>query len=133
MRIKRVFPLKEVDVTTMEPRTFEFALGVAELAREIRSVVPDTITERLVEIGAEIGADVAEAQGRNGRQTYVQKMNSARHGTKDIAYWLKLTAALAPDCADAADDLLEEAESLHDCLTQVCARARQNAEMRRGA
>ena len=133
MRIKRLFPLKEVDVTTMEPRTFEFAVAVAELARELRSTVPDAITERLVEIGAEIGADVAEAQGRNGRETYILKMSSARQGTRDIAYWLKLTAALAPDRADEAENLLEEAESLHDCLTQICARARQNAEMRRGA
>jgi four helix bundle protein len=133
MRIKRVFPLKEVDVTTMEPRTFEFAVAVAELAQDLRATVPETITERLVEIGAEIGADVAEAQGRNGRQTFVLKMNSARLGTRDIVYWLKLGAALEPRCADAAENLLEETEALHDCLTQICARARQGAEMRRGA
>ena len=104
MRIKRVFPLKEVDVTTMEPRTFEFAVAVAQLAGELRSSVPETITERLVQIGAEIGADVAEAQGRNGRETFVLKMNSARLGTKDIVYWLKLAAALEPGRAALDDD-----------------------------
>ena len=133
MRIKRLFPLKEVDLTTMEPRTFEFAVAVAELAREVEASVPTPIRDRLVEMSAAIGADVAEAQGRNGRQIYIDKMNSARHGARDIAYWLKLVAALAPESADDADNLQDEAESLHNCLVQICARARQNAEMRRGA
>jgi len=99
-----------------------------QLVREADTDIPHALGTKLITVGTDIGAQVAEAQVGSSKRHFYGKMNDARRLSREIGYWLKVV--LAADCVprDVLAPYLDEAHSLHKTLTNLCVAAKQEME-----
>jgi four helix bundle protein len=107
-----------------------FAAGVVDLARRFPADAPPAVAHRLVEVGADLGANVAEAYASGSARTRLTRLETARRGSRAVRYWLLLAVETGLAPVDDAETLLAQADALHQTLTALCGEARRNAETR---
>ena len=112
----------------MEERSFQFAVAVVRLGTELSDHAPRKLLDRIVGLGTDLGADVAEAFASHSRRTYLSRLESARRISREMGYWLKLLIGAELAGADTVRPFLDEAHALHTILTTLCSRVRQEVE-----
>jgi len=110
----------------LEARSFEFAVAVVRLAAQLPERTPAALTERLVQLGTGIGADVHEAYASHGRRTHLTRLESARRASREIDYWLRLLGGSDLVALHALEPFLSESRNLHALLTNLCALTRED-------
>lgn len=71
-------------------KTFEFALKVIELYKQLLSENEYIISKQLLKSGTSIGANVEEAIAAQSRKDFVSKMSIASKEARETDYWLRL-------------------------------------------
>lgn len=71
-------------------KTFEFALKVIELYKQLLSENEYIISKQLLKCGTSIGANVEEAIAAQSRKDFVSKMSIASKEARETDYWLRL-------------------------------------------
>ncbi|MGO2103573.1 MAG: four helix bundle protein [Psychroflexus halocasei] len=71
-------------------KTFEFALKVIELYKQLLSENEYIISKQLLKSGTSIGANIEEAIAAQSRKDFVSKMSIASKEARETDYWLRL-------------------------------------------
>ena len=71
-------------------KTFEFAIKVIELYKQLLSENEFIISKQLLKSGTSIGANVEEAIAAQSRKDFVSKMSIASKEARETDYWLRL-------------------------------------------
>lgn len=71
-------------------KTFQFALKVIELYKQLLSENEYIISKQLLKSGTSIGANVEEAIAAQSRKDFVSKMSIASKEARETDYWLRL-------------------------------------------
>jgi four helix bundle protein len=108
-------------------KSFEFALGVVRLDRELNSRREYVLSKQLLKAGTSIGANVEEALAAQSRRDFLSKMSIASKEARECHYWLRIVreAELLP--RDAVDPHLEKCEELIRLLTAIVKATRETS------
>ena len=74
----------------IQSKSFEFALGVINLYKELQSQKEFVISKQLLRSGTSIGANVEEATAAQSRRDFLSKMAIASKEARETKYWLRL-------------------------------------------
>ncbi len=99
-------------------KTFDFALSIIELYREMTNQKEYIISKQILRSGTSIGANVSEATAAISKKDFIAKMSIASKEARETRYWLKL-----PDKSNFVKcDLknrMEEIENITNILTAI--------------
>ena len=111
----------------IKERTFEFAIQVVALCRELEHVSggAGTFADLLLRCGASIGAHVEDAHGNHGKSEFINKMSTATQAARETKYWLRLAAAAELIPRSRLTDLMDESSQLIAILTTIVKRSRE--------
>ena len=100
-------------------KSFEFALQIIKVCRELRAFHEYEIAKQLIRSGTAVGALVEEAVGAESRKDFLHKMSMAHKEARESHYWLRLLGA--SDLLQSRDltALLSEADELVSLLTRI--------------
>lgn len=71
-------------------KTFEFALSIIELYREMTEQKEYILSKQILRSGTSIGANVSEAMAAISKKDFTAKMSIASKEARETKYWLKL-------------------------------------------
>jgi four helix bundle protein len=74
----------------VKDKSFEFALRIVDVARDLRGGRVDIMARQLLRSGTSIGAAVREAEYAESRPDFIHKMSIALKEANEVAYWLEL-------------------------------------------
>ena len=107
-------------------RTFQFAIQVLDRVQSFPAgTIGWLVSKQLARSGTSIGANVAEADGALTSAEFASICNIARREAAEARYWLRICKYLGFIDAPAADQLLREAQELHDVLATIVRKTHQ--------
>ncbi|MFQ4137399.1 four helix bundle protein [Nodosilinea sp. PGN35] len=71
-------------------KSFEFALGIIALYKQLQVQREFVISKQLLRSGTSIGANVEEATAAQSRRDFLSKMAIASKEARETRYWLRL-------------------------------------------
>src|SRR5262245_26916172 len=74
----------------IQQRSFDFALDVIRLYRELQNCHEYVLSKQLLRSGTSIGANVEEATAGQSRNDFLAKMSIASKEARETRYWLQL-------------------------------------------
>jgi len=74
----------------IEKKSFEFALKVIELYRNLISQNEYVLSKQLLKSGTSIGANVVESSAAQTKKDFITKMSIASKEARETKYWLNL-------------------------------------------
>ena len=74
----------------IQKKSFEFALEIIQLYRELEQQREYVLSKQLLRSGTSIGANVEEASAGQSRNHFLSKMSIASKEAKETKYWLRL-------------------------------------------
>jgi len=74
----------------IQEKSFEFAIEIIELYKELNSKNEFIISKQLLRSGTSIGANVEEALAAQSRKDFIAKMSIASKEARETRYWLTL-------------------------------------------
>src|SRR5262245_40032684 len=74
----------------IQQRSFDFALDVIRLYRELQNCHEYVLSKQLLRSGTSIGANVEEAGAGQSRNDFLAKMAIASKEARETRYWLRL-------------------------------------------
>ena len=74
-------------------KSFNFALEIIRLCRELQDSREYVISKQLMRSGTSIGANIEEAVSAESRRDFLHKMNLALKEARESHYWLRLLNA----------------------------------------
>ncbi len=77
----------------IQKKSFEFALEIIQLYRELQEKGEYVLSKQLLRSGTSIGANVEEASGGQSRRDFIAKMYIACKEARETRYWLRLLQA----------------------------------------
>jgi four helix bundle protein len=77
----------------IQNKSFEFALAVIELYRELQAKKEFDISRQFLSSGTSIGANVEEANAAYFKRDFLHKMSIASKEGRESSYWLRLIKA----------------------------------------
>ena len=80
----------KVAESTIQKKSFRFALEIIELYRELLERKEYVISKQLLRSGTSIGANVEEASAAQSRNDFLSKMSIASKEARETKYWLRL-------------------------------------------
>ncbi len=83
----------EADSNPVRRKSFDFALVIVSLCRELQASREYVISRQLMKSGTSIGANVEEAVSAESRKDFLHKMNLALKEARESHYWLRLLDA----------------------------------------
>ena len=76
--------------SVISEKSFEFAVKVFKLVRELREAHEYELGSQLLRSGTSIGANVSEGQQGQSRKDFISKMSIALKEAHETKYWLRL-------------------------------------------
>ena len=109
-------------------KSYEFALRVIRLQRELVARQEFLLSRQLLRSGTSIGANVEEALAGQSRRDFASKMAIASKEARECSYWLRLLrdSKLAP--VEHIDPLLAECNELVRMLTAIVKSTRERPD-----
>ena len=100
-------------------RSYDFALRVVRLFRELESSREYIMSKQVLRAGTSIGANVEEAGAAQSHREFVAKMSIASKEARECHYWLRLLrdGNLIP--APRIQPLIDECDELVRILTAI--------------
>lgn len=77
----------------IKDRTFDFALMIIELYKNLIAHKEYVISKQLLKCGTSIGANVEEAVAGQSKKDFIAKMAIASKEARETGYWLRLLKA----------------------------------------
>jgi four helix bundle protein len=74
----------------IEERSFNFAIEIVKLYKELKNLNEFVISKQLLRAGTSIGANVSEAQAAQTKKDFIMKMTIASKEAREARYWLQL-------------------------------------------
>lgn len=74
----------------IQVRSFEFALNIIHLYKELRNENEFIISKQLLRSGTSIGANIEEATAAESRKDFIHKMSLSSKEARETRYWLQL-------------------------------------------
>ena len=108
-------------------RSFEFALAVIDLYRQMIVQKEFVISKQLLRSGTSIGANVQEATAAISKKDFTAKMSIASKEARETKYWLQLLEGSSLVDLDFSK-LIEEADQLINILTAIVKTSQNNVE-----
>ncbi len=113
----------------LRQRTFEFAVRVVKLCRELDKTpgVSRTLSGQLLRSGTSIGANVEEGQASQSKADFVSKYSIACKEARETHFWLRLFVATEIIQQNQIAALIDEANQLIAILTTIVKKTKKNA------
>lgn len=107
-------------------KSFEFALRMIELSRQLRAQREFVLSDQLLRAGTSIGAQVEEAQAGQSRKDFLSKMAIASKEARETRYWLRLIKASKVAGVDVNGELkqVDELIRIITAIVKTTSRAR---------
>ncbi len=74
----------------IQKKSFEFALEIIQLYRELQDRREYVLSQQLLKSGTSIGTNVEEATAAQSRNDFLAKMSIASKEARETKYWLRL-------------------------------------------
>jgi four helix bundle protein len=111
----------------IEDRTYEFALRIVRMARELPDdYASQTVGRQVLRSGTSIGANVEGAIGAASKRGFANKMAIARKEARETHYWLRLIRDSKMLPALRIEPLIQEALELAKILSKIVSTTRKN-------
>lgn len=111
----------------IQHRTFEFALMVIQVYKEMVEKKEYVLSKQLVRSGTSIGANVEEAMAAISKKDFIHKMSISSKEARETRYWLKLIEASKLINVDTSQCLLE-VEEIVRILTAIVKTSQKNMQ-----
>ena len=106
-------------------KSFEFALKIIQLYKELHSENEFVISKQLLRSGTSIGANVQESSAAFSKKDFVHKISIASKEARETKYWLQLLHK--SNITNISVDIpLKEVEQLINILTKIVKTTQQN-------
>lgn len=102
----------------IQEKSFEFALEIIYLYKQLKSQNEYVISNQLLRSGTSIGANVEEAIGAQSKKDFVNKMSVAYKEARETFYWLRLLKESRLADGDF-NKYLEKAEELNKIISSI--------------
>jgi four helix bundle protein len=109
----------ESESNPIREKSFDFALKIIGLCRELQSDREYVISRQLMRSGTSIGANVEEAVSAESRKDFLHKMNVALKEARESLYWLRLLDASEIDVKRDLKQYLASADELIRLLVSI--------------
>ncbi len=106
-------------------RSYDFALRVIRLSRELESRREHVLSRQVLKAGTSIGANVVEALAAQSRRDFISKMSIASKEARECNYWLRLITDSGLLLRERLQPLTTESEELILILTSIVKSARE--------
>ena len=101
-------------------KTFDFALKVVTLVREVQSEKKELVlTKQLLRSGTSIGANAEEAIGGISKKDFIHKLTISYKEARETKYWLRLLKESDLIEEEKAIDLLKDCEEILKILFSI--------------
>ena len=77
----------------IDERTFQFALLIIEVYKDLQSKKEYVLSKQLLRSGTSIGANVEEAQAAQSRRDFIARRTIASKEARETRYWIRLLDA----------------------------------------
>ncbi len=104
-------------------KSFEFAVGIIEFCRTLKSHHHYSIQDQLIRSGTAIGALVKEAQSPESRKDFIHKLKIAMKEAEETEYWLEL-CRISPHLPNPDKNLLNSLIEIQKILSRIIISAR---------
>lgn len=112
----------------IQQRSFEFALQIIKLYRQLQNQREFVLSNQLLRSGTSIGANVEEATAGQSRKDFLAKMAIASKEARETGYWLRLLQkSNLVDVEVSAE--LAQAEELIRILTSIVKTTAKNSQL----
>jgi four helix bundle protein len=120
--------MKMAKENLIEKRTFEFALSIIQLYKELINEKEFIISKQLLRSGTSIGANVSEGTAGQSKKDFIAKMSIASKEARESKYWLKLLSQSNLTKIDL-ESYLNEIDQLIKILTSIVKTAQENSQI----
>ena len=96
----------------IKERTFEFALKIVLICRELQNQKEYVLSKQLLRSGTSIGANMSEAEAGQSKADFISKFSIAYKEARETSYWLRLLYATDYLSKEMSDSLINDAEEL---------------------
>jgi len=101
----------------IQNKSFEFALTVIELYRELQAQNEFDISRQLLRSGTSIGANVEEAIAAYSKRDFLHKMSIASKEGRETSYWQRLIKA--GNLIEVPDHYFSDINEINSILTSI--------------
>jgi len=112
------FQMKENKKSIIQKKSFEFALKIIELYRQLVANKEYVLSKQLLRSGTSIGANVEEASAAQSKKDFINKMSIASKEARETRYWIRLLQKSKIVSLDYKI-YLEETEEIIKILTSI--------------
>jgi four helix bundle protein len=109
----------------IEERSFNFAIEIVNLYKELKNLNEFVISKQLLRAGTSIGANVSEAQAAQTKKDFILKMTIASKEARETRYWLQLLNQ-SKLVGFNFNDYLFEIKNLINILTKIVKTSQNN-------
>lgn len=106
-------------------RSFEFALKIIELYRQMTEQKEYVLSKQILRSGTSIGANVEEASAGYSKKDFAAKMTIASKEARETRYWLRLIDKSQIAKVDVKE-YLNEIEHIVNILTAIVKTTQEN-------
>ncbi len=106
-------------------KSFDFALLIIELYKELSNNKEYIISKQILRSGTSIGANVEEAIGGHSKKDFLAKMIISYKEARETKYWLRLLEKSKLVNIDYTN-YLKEIDSIINILTAIIKTSKQN-------
>ena len=117
--------VSEKDSNPVREKSFEFALLIVGICRELQADREFVISKQLMKSGTAIGANVEEAVSAESRKDFLHKVNIALKEAREVHYWPRLLDASDIETKRNLTGHLAAAEELVRLLVSITRKLRQ--------
>ena len=110
--------MKENKKSIIQKKSFEFALKIIELYRQLVANKEYVLSKQLLRSGTSIGANVEEASAAQSKKDFINKMSIASKEARETRYWIRLLQKSKIVSLDYKI-YLEETEEIIKILTSI--------------
>lgn len=102
----------------IKERTFEFALKILLICRELQNQKEYVLSKQLLRSGTSIGANLSEAEAGQSKADFIAKMSISSKEARETLYWIQLLKASKLYSIDF-DNIEKEAISIVNIITKI--------------
>ena len=113
----------------IKERTFEFALKIVLVCKELQVQREYILSKQLLRSGTSIGANVSEAEAGQSKADFIAKMSISSKEARETLYWIQLLKASKLYAIDF-DSLETDAISSVNILTKIVKTAQANTTLK---
>jgi four helix bundle protein len=120
--------------TDLPDRTFQYALRIIRLYREIRKSKDEAgriIGSQLLRSATSVGAHVEEAQAAESKADFRHKYGIAQKEIREARYWLRLLEGANLVRPDRLRELIKETSEIYAILTSIILKMKDQQKAKR--